>query len=143
MAAQSFSLTFDGYWREPNISGIPKKSGVYCVYACTHNVQASTVSLRLLIYIGEADDVSDRVANHEKRDRWRRQLKQGEELCFSFASVQASDRQRVEAALIFHHKPPVNDEYKDTFPFDTTTISTTGQNALLSASFTVHRTPGR
>jgi len=38
MAAQAFSMIFDGYWREPNKGGIPAESGVYCVYAGVFNV---------------------------------------------------------------------------------------------------------
>ena len=33
MAAKSYSLDYDGYWRVPNISGLPANSGIYCVYA--------------------------------------------------------------------------------------------------------------
>lgn len=139
MSAESYSLLFDGYWREPNIGGIPAESGVYCVYACKHNSQAGTVSIRQLIYIGESDDVKKRVAKHEKWDAWRGYLTQGEELCFSFAPVGTSDRERVEAALIFDRKPPENDEYKDSFPFDETTVSTSVRNELLAAKFTVTR----
>jgi hypothetical protein len=140
MAAQSFSPTFDGYWREPNISGIPAQSGVYCVYACTYDASARTVSIRFLIYIGEGENVNDRVANHEKWDDWRRHLRRGEELCFSFSPVDGPSRQRVEAALIFRHKPPENDEYTSAFPFDTTMVSSAGKTALLVSPFTVYRT---
>ena len=41
MSEKTFSLNFDGYWRAENVRGIPSKSGVYCVYECTHNVSAS------------------------------------------------------------------------------------------------------
>jgi len=140
MAPKSYSLAFDGYWREPNISGIPDKSGVYCVYACTHNVTENTVSIRLLIYIGEAENANERIATHEKGPDWREHPRQGEELCFSFAPFGNLDRQRVEAALIFHHKPPENEEYRDSFSYDQTTISTSGRNALLSPMFTVQCT---
>lgn len=139
MATKTFSVDFEGYWREPNISGVPSKSGVYCVYACTYNSAAKTVSLGKLIYIGEAGNVNERVAEHEKWPTWKKHLKSGQEICVSFGYVQSSDRDRVEAALIFKHKPPVNEEYKNSFPFDTTTINTSGRNALLSESFTVYR----
>lgn len=141
MAAKSYSVTFDGYWREPNIGGLPAKSGVYCVYACTYNAQASTVDLLKLLYIGEADDVRGRIANHEKWPAWRAKLKTGEVLCFNAAVVDGKDdRQRVEAAEIFKHKPPCNTEYGDNFPFDRTTIANSGKAALLAGQFTVERT---
>jgi excinuclease UvrABC nuclease subunit len=138
MASQSYSLKFEGYWSEDILKKIPSKSGVYCVYACQNKPE--TVVIRSLIYIGEADDVNDRIAKHEKWPKWRKHLKDGEEACFNFVAVEASDRQRVEAALIFHHKPLENSEYRDTFPFDETTISTDGANKLLDAKFVARRT---
>jgi len=141
MAAKSYALTFNGYWREPNISSLPAKSGVYGVYACTHNTREGTVSLNRLLYIGEAVDVRARVAGHERWTDWKRKLQPGEEICLNAAEISPeADRQRAEAAMIFKHKPPCNTEYVDAFPFDTTTVATSGRNALMQASFTVTRT---
>ena len=139
MASRTYALTFNGYWRAPNIGGLPTASGIYSVYACTYNTQEGTVSIRKLCYIGEAGNVPDRVAAHERWSDWERQLARGEELCFNAALLApASDRQRAEAAMIYHHKPPCNVEYVQQFPFDETTISTSGRNALLDNSFTVY-----
>jgi excinuclease UvrABC nuclease subunit len=141
MASKSYALTFEGYWREPNTGGLPDRSGIYCVYACTHNRAENTVSLNRLIYIGESENVRGRVTVHERRGDWRRELRAGEELCFTAALISPEgDRLRSEAAMIFRHKPPCNVEYRDAFPFDQTTISTGGRNALLQAYFTVYRT---
>ncbi|MGH9160062.1 MAG: GIY-YIG nuclease family protein [Vicinamibacteraceae bacterium] len=141
MATETYSLLFDGYWRAPNIAGLPSASGVYCVYACTHNVQGGTVSIRNLLYIGEASNVRNRVAGHERWAHWQSYLLPGEELCFNAASIaSASDRQRTEAAMIFRHKPLCNLEYVNTFPFDVTTILTGGDSARLDDVFTVYRT---
>lgn len=141
MAEQTFNLNFDGYWREPNISKIPSRSGEYCVNECTHNVSQGTVTIHRLLYIGEAIDVNDRVKNHEKWNEWRRLVNRGNELCFSFAPIESTYCERVEAALIFKHKPPLNTEYKNSFPFDRTTIITSGSKAKLHERFTVNRTP--
>lgn len=141
MAQKTFNIEFNGYWREKDINGISSRSGVYCVYESAYNVNKDTVRIHRLIYIGEADDVNERIVDHEKWDKWKRYIRQGNELCFSFAYVESSDRDRVEAALIFKHKSPVNDEYKDSFPFDKTRISSTGKTAFLSTHFTVGRTP--
>ena len=138
MAAKTFSLQFDGYWREPNISGLPDKSGVYGVYACTFDSGQQTVSLNRLLYIGDAADVRDRVKNHDRWQDWKRQLKAGEVICINAALISPqADRCRAEAAMIFKHKPPCNTEYVDNFPFDSTTIATSGKNALMVPSFTV------
>ena len=87
MAAKSYTLNFDGYWRAPNVSGLPASSGIYCVYACTHNVQKKTVSIRKLLYIGEAANMKERVPGHERWQDWEHELLRGEELCFSAALI--------------------------------------------------------
>ena len=138
MTAKTYDLTFDGYWRSHKISGLPPQSGLYCVYACTYNQHNSTVSIRKLLYIGESENIQSRVANHERWKDWEKELQYGEILCFNAALVRVDgDRLRTEAAMIFHHKPPCNKEFTDSFPFDTTSISTSGKNAELDAYFTV------
>ncbi len=141
MSEQTYTLEFDGYWREPNISGLPRGSAVYGVYACTYYSKAETVTLNRLIYIGEARDVNARIEGHEKWSEWRRELLHGEQLCFNAALITpAGARKRAEAAMIFKHKPVCNTEYKHSFPFDTTTVFTSGRNALMYPNFTVYRT---
>jgi excinuclease UvrABC nuclease subunit len=139
--ATTINLDFEGYWREVNKGGIPSKSGVYLVYVCRHNKSESTVTLDRLIYIGEAEDVQDRIANHEKWPKWRQSVPKGSEICFSVAGVTSPDRERAEATLIYYHNPPCNDEYKDSFPFEETTVKSTEQCALLSSLITVSPTP--
>jgi excinuclease UvrABC nuclease subunit len=140
VAAKTISLSFDGYWRDVNSNGVPNEPGIYLVYVCTYNAQPKTVTLHRLIYIGEAAKVRDRIQNHEKRPIWARYLAQGNELCYSFAPITSPDRERAEAALIFHHKPPVNTDYKDSFPFEETTVNSSGKCEHIAPSFTVQRT---
>lgn len=143
MSAKSYRLDFEGYWREPNIGGLPAASGIYGVYAGSFNSIANTVSLRKLIYIGEAEDVRGRVAKHERWSDWRRQLGLGEQICFNAALIAPkSDRERAEAAMINRHKPVCNVEFVNNFPYDTTTISTSGRIALMDSNFTVYRNAG-
>jgi hypothetical protein len=140
----NYALNFDGYWREPNVGGMPSVSGIYGVYACTYNSYGQTVSLERLLYIGEAANVHDRIADHEKWVKWRRQLRSGQVLCLNAALISGqSDRCRAEAAMIFAHKPPCNTECRDSFPFDATGISTTGCNALMKPFHTAYRTEDR
>jgi len=140
MAEKTITIGFRGYWRDKNKSGLPAESGVYCVYECTYNVNEDTVSIHNLIYIGESKDVKSRVANHEQYKDWLKHVRSGNELCFSFGGVLATDRARAEAAMIFKHKPPENDEYVDSFPFDKTTMSLSGKTAKLNTYFIVNRT---
>ncbi len=139
MAEATYNLAFKGYWRAVNKGGIPAESGIYCVYACTYNQSENTVSLRKLIYIGESDDVKARIADHEKWDDWESHLMAGETLCFSFAPIGDAGRVRAECAMINYHSPPENIECVNSFPYDTTRITTSGKNHLLKSSFTVYR----
>lgn len=139
---QTFNVTFDGYWREKNKLGIPAKSGVYCVYECTYQPESGKVTLLNLLYIGESANVQGRIQNHEKLPDWKKHVRPGNELCYSFGGVADAHRVRVEAAFINKHKPPVNTEYVDHFPFDTTRTIVDANSkaaALLHRDFTVHR----
>ena len=131
------NLEFDGYWLDRNKSGIPSKAGIYCVYTCLYNKSENTVSIRNLVYIGEATDVNNRISNHEKLDRFLAQCSNDEVICYSFAPVLNQDRAKAEAALIYKHKPFLNDEYKYNYPFPSVRISITGKTAFLYSDFTI------
>lgn len=139
MTINAIVLNFRGYWRAPNAGGLPDQSGVYCVYACTHNAKKKTVSLKRLLYIGESVNIQDRVIHHERWDDWERQLEWDEVLCFTAAPVEEENRSRAEAAMIRVHKPICNRNRFSLFPYVTTMISTAGRNALLKSEFTVDR----
>ena len=135
---KTISLNFRGYWLESHKASVPEASGVYCVYAGTYRAETDQVSLRELIYVGESSDVRDRLSNHERLKDWKRRLRAGETLCYSVAEVSSDDRDRAEAAVIYRHKPPCNTEYVNRFPFESTTIQTSGRNRFLEAVFTVY-----
>lgn len=142
MAEQKYDLDFDGYWFEGGVRSIPDESGIYCVFGCerTRVDGKWQVSLKRIIYIGESANVRSRLTGHEKIEEWKKILRSGEVLCFSFAPISSANRVRCEAAMIFQHEPPVNTEYVEAFPHDKTTISTSGCNGLLARIFTVRRT---
>jgi len=142
MGEKTILLGFKGYWRDVNSGGMPNEPGIYLVYTCSYDREAKTVTLHKLIYIGETAKVRDRIQGHEKRPLWKRHLKEGQELCFSFAPVSNPDRERAEAALIFHHKPPVNVDYVDSFPFDDTAVNSSGRCEYITPLFAVRRTAG-
>ena len=87
MAAQTFSIDFSGYRREVDKGSISSKSGIYCIYSCTYNKDKDNVSINKLIYIGESQDVNNRIDDHEKLSKWKKHLKSGEILCYSFGGV--------------------------------------------------------
>jgi len=130
------SLTFHGYWSDRNRGSIPAQSGVYCVYRGIDNGQ--TVTLNQLLYVGESENANARLASHEREQDWKRQLNFGETLIFAFAPITVG-RERAEAAIIFRHRPPLNTSCKDAFSYDSTEITSVGQNAFLDPRFAVHR----
>jgi predicted GIY-YIG superfamily endonuclease len=97
------------------------------------------VTIHKLIYIGEGGNVHDRVSEHEKYKYWKIHVRNGNELCFSCAAVDSDHRVRCEVAMISKHKPPVNEDYLNNFPFDKTTMSLSGETRLLHTYITVER----
>jgi hypothetical protein len=143
--AKIIDLNFDGYWREVNKGGIPDEPGIYGVYVCKYNPpekegESGTVTLKKLIYIGEAKKVKTRIADHEKWDEWREEVPQGSQICFNFAGVTSPDRERAECALIYYHKPVCNDACKDEFPYEETTVTSKGKHEFIKSPITVQKT---
>lgn len=142
MAKVQMTLEFEGYYLEEDWNEIPESSGVYCIYACTYNRKSDRVSIRDVLYIGESDTMKSRISENPKkrRDVWSRELDSGEVFCASYSVIGDLYRERAEAALIYMHKPKCNKEYKNSFPFDTTIILTTGRNSQLNREFSVYKT---
>ena len=109
------------------------------LHTCTHNKEEKTVSIKRLIYIGESEDVNNRISGHEKWDDWESYLNKGEVICVSCAPVSDGNRVRAEAAMIYKHDPPENTEYVGYSPFDKTKITTSGENMHLSSTFVIDR----
>lgn len=138
MAAQTYNLTFKGYYRDG--VRLPSVSGIYLVYDATRYKETETVALHELIYIGEADNVDERIRTHEKRPAWLRAIEVGTHLYFAVAEADPEWRKRAEAALIFKHQPQVNTSCKDSFNYDTTTIISDGKCRHIESPITVPRT---
>ena len=137
----TYQMTFKGFWREIHKAGIPKKSGIYMVYRCTYNTKTKTVDPKDIIYIGQAEDGNDRVGKHEKLPDFKRELKEGEELCYSFAEVDKKDLDIVENALIFMQKPNVNDYLKDSYNHEDASFEIKGYtNCLKLTEFSITTT---
>lgn len=141
MANQSineYSLYFQGYWREINKGGVPSKSGIYLVYRCLYDPEQNTVGLKEIIYIGQAENAHERIANHDKLDEFKAKLQQGEELCYAFAEVEKDNLDIVENALVFAQKPILNDKLKDKFNYSPVAIKLDGRCARMTyTDFTI------
>jgi|SRR5208337_739318 len=147
MSAKRFTINFLGYWTKGDKSLIPSISGIYCIYSFSYK-EGKFCGPSKLLYVGKADDdVKSRISNHEKLPDCQNLLSQGEQRCYSVGEIDSADgeidsadRERCEAAIIFKHKPPVNTEYLNDFPFDQTTMSLKGKTDKLHTSFTVSPT---
>jgi len=140
MTEKTFELNIFGYWRDKNIICLPKQPGVYFVYETSYNRDDDALSFQRLLYIGEADDVKDRILKHDKYSDWLKYIRFGNELCYSMVHVESTYRERIEAAYIYKHKPPANEEYKNNFPFNKTRVKSSGETELLNVDFTIDKT---
>ncbi|MDR1182506.1 MAG: GIY-YIG nuclease family protein [Bacteroidales bacterium] len=118
MDLKEYNLSFKGYWLDNNRPELPDFSGSYLVYKCVYNQEANTVKLLELMYIGQAENIRDRIEKHEKRDVFLKECKNGETLCYSAAEVEKDSLDIVENALIFAQQPKLNDACKDKFNYD-------------------------
>ena len=135
-----FELNIMGYWRDKNNICLPKLPGVYFVYETTYNRDNDALLFKRLLYIGEAEDVNDRILKHEKYSDWLKYIRYGNELCYAMVQIENDYRERIEAAYIYEHKPTANKEYTDKFPFNKIRIKSTGDTELLNADFTIDKT---
>lgn len=129
-------LHFSGYGTENQFNLLPSVSGIYCVYSGVP-VENNKVDDLSLLYIGESENINSRLISHEKKPEWKKALRFGTNLYFSFCLVNTEERLQTEAALINKHKPTCNLEYKWSFPFESLSITITGDRAKLYPSFTI------
>jgi len=134
---KTFNLHFDGSWSDSIREELPEYSGVYLVYR--GNLDRGSFLCREIIYIGQAENIRSRHKKHEKKELFLAKLCPGEVLFYSCAPVAKADLDRVENALVFEMHPKLNDKLTETFPYETTTVVSEGQCALLKKQFTVER----
>lgn len=142
MPAKSYTLDFKGFRAEGTLKSLENDAGIYIVFGAVEQ-EDNTVSVKRLIYIGQAADFKERlnpVSGHHCYKEWKAALKAGELLYFSRAQLEESELNRVENALIYHLQPPANEKCKTSFPYDATTITVKGRVAKIEpTTFTVQR----
>lgn len=89
---RTHSLAFIGYYRDEDKHSIGKHSGLYFVYRGVRNEDSKekfTATLKELLYIGQAEDVNDRLnKEHEHYEDWSAKLGNGEILYYSTCEVE-------------------------------------------------------
>ena len=115
MNMKIITLNFDKIYTSDNLPNEELGySGIYFVINRGNNH---------LMYIGESNNVFQRLACHDQKDDWERESKN---IIYLIAKVPARDRERAESACIYHYKPPFNCEYTENFPHFYTKIVITG-----------------
>lgn len=128
-----------GYFTEDDLQEVPDDSGVYCVYKAGPDQKSGEMEPQELVYVGEGRDVRSCLIHHEDKERWHAGLKEDQALWFSVGLCGHANRERLAAALVHRHKPLLNHQYIDTFPFDRTVVHLMGKKGLLMNPFTVER----
>jgi len=139
MADATIIVYINGYWNDHDKQDIPDHSGLFFVYESKVNSIDNTIDLLRLLYIGEAENIRNRIMSHEKYSVWLKSLNPGNELCYSAGLVEEPFRHRVEAAYIFCEKPALNDSHPYSFNFDRTTLITMGKTALLRSIISLRK----
>lgn len=129
---KTYYLNFNGFWLQSNLNTLPNQSGIYAIYRCVYNVRTNRVDIKALLYIGQAQDVNDRISKHEKTPEFQKELQYGEQICLAFAPLSLSDLDRVENALICTQKPPLNKVLTDSFNHPSTTVEVSGHYDLFT-----------
>lgn len=112
-----------------DVTGVPSQYGIYVVVKKDVNGKNS------VLYIGQSDDLNTRLSNHEKYPSFINGIAEDEELIIYTAVVDSKKIDRVEQAMIYHFKPPLNSDHKSEFKKQDTTISFKGD--LSTNEFTV------
>ena len=120
-------LNHEGYWRDENKNYIPQVSGIFFVYESKYKARDQTIKLKRLLYIGESDNVQERICNHPNYKIWKNSLDIYCELSFSFVPVSCIYRLRIESAYISTHKPFLNHHSDFSFDFVDTFIISLGR----------------
>lgn len=128
-ASKAQILEFDGYWpvESAHAASYP---GIYCIYAVSW--EKPHASSRLL-YVGESNNVAERI-NRQKKDLEK--IAKECDLYFNVCPmIDKSERMKAKAALIYHHQPPRNIEFRTSFPYPPRRVTTVGKNANLAPGF--------
>ena len=132
---KTIELNFGGYWIDKE--NLPNYQGVYLVYRGVYNEKTDKVSIKELLYIGQAENICERHSTHEKQTQFEESLKTGEILCYAATKVSSSDLSRVEGGLIYKCQPPLNDKCTQSFNHAGTLFKVSGRCWGIPTEFTI------
>lgn len=125
------SLAMHGWFKEAKSSGLPDETGLYLVFGGVPAVNGDAY-IRHLIYIGQAQDIKDRIADHEKKPKFMDKLAEGESLYYYCVYLKNKDLDEDEGAMIKYfnrHADIINEKCTESFTssFDVIDITLTGE----------------
>lgn len=132
-----YDLEFNGYYLSAD--DLPEETGVYLVYTCVYNESAKNVTLKRLLYIGKSQktdntNIRKEVNQHVDNGRFDSSIKEGEQLCFSYALCDGRSLDVVENSLIFMQSGLINKTLLYSFRHESSlpvTINASGRCGLL------------
>lgn len=127
----TYNLNFRGYWIDDRKGGIPESSGIYLVYKCLYKKDIRKVSLRELIYIGQAKNLHSRINTHDKRELFLQDCSDNETICYAIAESPQKDLDIIENALTFVQQPKFNEQKNNVFNYGTTELHLEGRCGLM------------
>ena len=142
MSEQNIIVDIHGYWRETEKINLHHHGGIFFVYEAHHYLMDNTIDLLRLLFIEEVEDLQTNFRNQERFGHLKEFLSPTNELCFATAFVAEQFRTRATLAYILTHLPPANTNRLSHFPYETTTIISTGKTALLQPVITIKKTNG-
>lgn len=129
---KKYNITFKGYRLEENASSLPEYSGVYMAYRCDYNKITNKVTLKEIVYIGQAENLRTRILSHNNTKDLHVGCAEGELICYAYASVSLNDLDVVENALIFAQQPRLNQKLKESFNHNASSFEIEGACILLN-----------
>lgn len=132
-----YNIHFNGSISDNDQAYLPEYGGVYLVYRGIWSEKDKLFFCHEIIYIGKAENIKQRLLSHERRNDFLAACRPGEVIFYSYAEVSPLCFNQVEAALIYHTQPSLNDTGKDSFPYGPTHVVSDGACALLDLDIVV------
>lgn len=124
-------LVMHGWFKEAEPSGLPDETGLYLVFGGIP-LENGNAYIKHLIYIGQAQDIKDRIADHEKKPKFEDKLAEGESLYYYCVYLKNKDLDESEGAMIKYfnrHADIINDKCTESFTsnYDVIDVALTGK----------------
>lgn len=133
MKVGKIPLKMHGWFTETKQPRLPDETGLYLVFGGSPAKEKGYANINHLIYIGQAQDIKDRIADHEKKPKFEDKLAEGESLYYYCVYLKNEDLDESEGAMIKYfnrHADIINDKCTESFTSDYDVIDVTLTGAI-------------